>query len=251
MLKYDLGEFCNWVEKQPDGKLLLNVLSPRLICRLHDMMNAFTDEVECEAIREEIQFEQRRKEQLDTERATARAARERTAHRNASDAVRAEVDYDTEMKLPKGKTCSDCVHVARCVDVLGCTNPERMKCDFYPNRFTEKQTPSVPAAAPTEKPQYDCDAEHNCTFLGRHNEFDLWYTAFDAIGPTVIARYSSDGPDYYSGMCFGWIEDYQPDHPLVEARKRAEAMGLDVQRERFAGRMRRYSSWMYYQLPKE
>ena len=39
------------------------------------------------------------------------------------------------MRLPEGKTCSDCVHVRRCVDALGCTKPERTSCDFYPNRF--------------------------------------------------------------------------------------------------------------------
>lgn len=38
-----------------------------------------------------------------------------------------------EMKLPAGKTCSDCVHLRRCVRVLGCTTPERTSCDFYPN----------------------------------------------------------------------------------------------------------------------
>jgi hypothetical protein len=61
----------------------------------------------------------------------------------------------------------------------------------------------------------------------------------------VIARWSPDGPDYSSGMCFGWIED-QPDSPLVEARKRAEAKGLNVQREIYAGKMKRHPSGMYY-----
>ncbi len=80
--------------------------------------------------------------------------------------------------------------------------------------------------------------------MGRYNEYDLWWGP-DACGPTVIARWSPDGPNYSSGMCFGWIDD-QPGSPLVEARKRAEALGLDVQREMYASRMRRHSSGMYY-----
>lgn len=47
-------------------------------------------------------------------------------------------DYDAEMTLPPGKTCSDCVHLRRCMRVLGCTSPERTSCDFYPNRFRQR-----------------------------------------------------------------------------------------------------------------
>ena len=46
-------------------------------------------------------------------------------------------DYDAAMKLPEGKTCGDCVHMDRCVRVLGCTKPERTSCDFFPNKFKE------------------------------------------------------------------------------------------------------------------
>jgi hypothetical protein len=46
-------------------------------------------------------------------------------------------------------------------------------------------------------------------------------------------------------MCFGWMED-RPGHPLVEARLRAEALGLDVQRKLWAGRMRRHASGIMY-----
>lgn len=66
----------------------------------------------------------------------------------------------------------------------------------------------------------------------------------------MIARWSPDGPDYSSGMCFGWTED-RPDHPLVEARKRAEALGLDVEREKWAGKMRRHRGGFYYTAGNE
>lgn len=108
-----------------------------------------------------------------------------------------------------------------------------------------------------DTPQYGSDHEEGCTFLGRYSmktqyrefDYDLWWGP-DACGPTVIARWSRSGPDYSSGMCFGWLED-QPDHPLVEARKRAEALGLDVQRETYAGKMKRHPSGMYYTAGSE
>lgn len=42
--------------------------------------------------------------------------------------------------------------------------------------------------------QHDCDT---CVFLGHTLGSDLY---FCAVGKTVIARWSSDGPDYTSGM---------------------------------------------------
>ena len=52
---------------------------------------------------------------------------------------------ESDMKLPDGKVCSDCVHCYRCTLIFGAkrTNTE---CDFYPIRFKEKHS--------------DCDAEH-------------------------------------------------------------------------------------------
>lgn len=57
-----------------------------------------------------------------------------------------------------------------------------------------------------------------------------------------------------SGMCFGWIEDQDKDlspsatenTPLVEARKRAEKLNLDVQADQYKGKMKRHSSGIYY-----
>ena len=48
-------------------------------------------------------------------------------------------DYDVAMRLPEGKKCGDCIHVDRCVRVLGCTKPERTSCDFFPNKFRESK----------------------------------------------------------------------------------------------------------------
>jgi hypothetical protein len=69
-----------------------------------------------------------------------------------------------------------------------------------------------------DKPRYehDCNA---CVYLGKHKEFDLYFC--DTAFPTIIARFSSDGPDYASGMDFR-------DHisPLGEAFKRACEKGF-------------------------
>lgn len=46
-------------------------------------------------------------------------------------------DYAAEMKLPPGKTCGDCRHIARCTG-LGCTWLARESCDFHPSRFAAK-----------------------------------------------------------------------------------------------------------------
>lgn len=49
--------------------------------------------------------------------------------------------------------------------------------------------------------QHDCDPEC-CTFLGTVDNQDLYFSGQGGFGATVIARYSSDGPDYMSGLCF-------------------------------------------------
>lgn len=94
-----------------------------------------------------------------------------------------------------------------------------------------------------ETPQHGDKYENDFIFLGRFGKHDLWYGP-DACGPTIVARWSPNGPDYSSGMCFGYIED-RPDHPLVEARKRAEALGLDVERDKWAGKMHRLPNGSY------
>lgn len=41
-----------------------------------------------------------------------------------------------------------------------------------------------------------------CTFLGRYGEFDLYHCNQAIGGPTVLARFGDDGPDYNSGIVF-------------------------------------------------
>lgn len=66
--------------------------------------------------------------------------------------------------------------------------------------------------------QHDCDT---CKPLGEFGDADLYYCDTQLIGgQTVIARYSSDGGDYQSGMSFA---DKIP--ALGEARKRAMEQG--------------------------
>lgn len=43
---------------------------------------------------------------------------------------------EPDMKLPDGRTCSDCAHFPRCVGLFGC-KPESTSCDWSPSRFVE------------------------------------------------------------------------------------------------------------------
>jgi hypothetical protein len=73
-----------------------------------------------------------------------------------------------------------------------------------------------------EKPRYEHDCD-NCDFLGRHEEYDLYYhpNRPEWYLPSVIARWSSDGPDYISGLAF------VPQHSaLFECYLRATRAGL-------------------------
>ncbi len=43
-------------------------------------------------------------------------------------------DYDVLMRLPAGRTCSDCLFFRRC-KALGYTHDDRTQCDFWPRRY--------------------------------------------------------------------------------------------------------------------
>jgi hypothetical protein len=80
-------------------------------------------------------------------------------------------------------------------------------------------------SADLDKPAYTHDSDC-CTFLGGYvhegERFDLYWCAQKQLGiPTVIARWSSNGEDYYSGTCF---VDVNP--TLAEAQRRATEQGL-------------------------
>lgn len=87
---------------------------------------------------------------------------------------------------------------------------ERLGLEFY---FYEKKETN------NEIPKYkhNCD---NCIFLGNYKEHDLYFCENE---PTVIARYSSRGPDYTSGLSFATEEG---NVCLFEAKKRAIEKGL-------------------------
>lgn len=68
------------------------------------------------------------------------------------------------------------------------------------------------------RPQFlhDCD---DCVFLGWYLKHDLYFCHHE---PTVIARASSDGPNYFSGLVFA-----RRGHPfLTEALDRAKVRRL-------------------------
>jgi hypothetical protein len=68
--------------------------------------------------------------------------------------------------------------------------------------------------------KHDCAI---CVFLGTFNEADLYFH-HGPLERTVVARYSSDGPDYSSGLCFA---DVNPN--LREAKRRAIEKNLLVE----------------------
>ncbi len=78
---------------------------------------------------------------------------------------------------------------------------------------------------------HDCD---ECFYLGHYEEYDLYYHSDERGSPieTVIARRSSEGSDYISGMVFSkpYVDIVGRPHdgfpPLVAARIRAIDKGL-------------------------
>ncbi len=69
----------------------------------------------------------------------------------------------------------------------------------------------------TPRFKHDCDI---CKYLGMYEEYDLYFCENE---PTVIARYSSNGPDYMSGLMFATENRSKP---LYEAKKLAIQQGL-------------------------
>lgn len=57
-----------------------------------------------------------------------------------------EPDYDSEMRLPQGKSCSDCRSFRRCEAMFGHTATDT-SCDWYPSRFAARE-PSAPRRLP-------------------------------------------------------------------------------------------------------
>ncbi|UVF62324.1 hypothetical protein [Nitrososphaeria virus YSH_462411] len=47
--------------------------------------------------------------------------------------------YTKPMELPKGKTCSDCIHFERTCKWLISCKPDRITCDWNPSRFKENE----------------------------------------------------------------------------------------------------------------
>ena len=66
--------------------------------------------------------------------------------------------------------------------------------------------------------KHDCD---RCVFLGEHQAHDLYFCEACAGGPTVIARYGSEGKQYTSGLELAAVDPL-----LAEARERAVHRGL-------------------------
>ena len=71
----------------------------------------------------------------------------------------------------------------------------------------------------TPRYRHDCDV---CKFLGIFKDYDLYFCP-QGGEPTVIARYSSDGPDYLSGMPTMESRKAKPQYPLSVAHRAAIA----------------------------
>jgi hypothetical protein len=66
--------------------------------------------------------------------------------------------------------------------------------------------------------KHDCD---RCVFLGDYRAHDLYFCEACAGGPTVLARYGSEGKQYTSGLELAAFDPL-----LAEARERAVRRGL-------------------------
>ena len=66
-------------------------------------------------------------------------------------------------------------------------------------------------------PRYKHDCSR-CSYLGQYKNFDL-YCCEDE--PTILCRYSSEGPDYNSGLCFAFVDDVAQHAKYVECLRRA------------------------------
>ena len=47
----------------------------------------------------------------------------------------AERDYDSEMRLPEGRTCGDCFHFKKTCEWLVSHVASDTKCDWWPSKF--------------------------------------------------------------------------------------------------------------------
>jgi hypothetical protein len=75
---------------------------------------------------------------------------------------------------------------------------------------------------------HDCD---KCIFLEEFKTdekvYDLYFCGNGGPGPTVIARFSSEGKDYLSGLQIAKaFKTREPNYPLVVALKLAKEKGL-------------------------
>lgn len=66
--------------------------------------------------------------------------------------------------------------------------------------------------------QHDCE---KCVPLGRESDHDLYFCEQGGMGPTLIARWGDEGPDYKSGMVLAGI-----DNEITRALDLAIGMGL-------------------------
>ena len=47
----------------------------------------------------------------------------------------------SDMKLPEGKSCINCIHWLRCKGLIFTLEPESTSCDWSPSRFKESPEP--------------------------------------------------------------------------------------------------------------
>lgn len=53
------------------------------------------------------------------------------------------------------------------------------------------------------EPRYTHDC-NTCVYLGQYKQYDLYYCAGE---PTIVCRYSDEGPEYNSGLIFAVTKD--------------------------------------------
>lgn len=87
-------------------------------------------------------------------------------------------------------------------------------------RFT-KGSGGLETACYATRYTHDCEYSHGrgCIFLGQYKKYDLYACVLGRVIDTVVARWSSDGLDYSSGLYCYTLP------PLRKALRRAEYLG--------------------------
>jgi hypothetical protein len=85
-----------------------------------------------------------------------------------------------------------------------------------------------------------CD---RCRYLGQHDKYDLYACVIGSQIDTLVARYSSDGPDYVSGE-YCVLGSSKAAEAIREAFIRANGLGYTFDKNHANSMLRRALLWI-------